>query len=127
MYALHMSMFNIEANREIYDCIKNLLFPMISKELKKMHPDTHELFRNSKYNQYLEIKMKKLYFENVNNNDYILELKKKNAKITNDLKLAQSELENYLFIFQSIKLVLCNMKRKLNKNTFHSLRGQYKN
>ena len=116
MHALHMSKFNMAANKEIYECIVSDVLPMVSDELRVIDPGKFELFSNNNYSQYLEKNIKKIYFENQERQNYTKKLETENAQMKNDLISLQNELKSHLSISRSAKLMLGNIKRQLLKN-----------
>jgi glycosyltransferase involved in cell wall biosynthesis len=115
MHALHMSRLNLAANREVYECVRSQIFPMIADELKILRPELHELFTNCDYDKYLERQMKDLYFDNQTKQERIQDLESENTRIKNKLVTTKTELDSYFSIKRSAKLTLGNIKRRAGR------------
>lgn len=108
LFALNMSRVNIPVNRQIYECIRLQVLPLIVSELKKQQPETYELFNKYDYDSYLGKNIKDIYFDNQAKHEYILKLQVENAHL-------QDELKSYLSVKRSAKLTLGNIKRRIRK------------
>lgn len=108
MYALHMSRFSLKANKEIFECIQSVIFPMIKNELKSLYPDIYELFSTKEFEDYLGERMWEIYFDNLAKTKQI-------KSIEPELIAAKAEINSYLSIKRSARLTLGNIKRRIKK------------
>ncbi len=114
LHALHMSRFNLAANKEIYDCICSQIFPLISTELKKINPELYELFSHPDYLRYLDKQIGGMSKDNQTKQDHIKHLEAVNAHLNQELATTQSEINSHLSIKRSAKLTLGNIKRRVS-------------
>lgn len=110
LHALYMSRFSRESNRKIFDCVSLKIFPMISKELKKLDPKSYTLFKTGDYNLYLQQELKNLYIENNMRQQHIVEIQRDNQQLEGDIVALKTELDSQLSVKHSMRLLIKNLK-----------------
>lgn len=113
LYAMHMSRFNIMANKKIYDCIRSKIMPMISKELQSINPEMLKLFSENSYSEYLSHDIKSVYSDNQSKQNYIDHLEEENQQLQRKLNIVRANLNSFLSTKRSAKLLAGNTRRMI--------------
>ncbi len=116
VYALNMSRLNIAINREVYQCIRQKILPIIADELKTVDVDMFELFSQYDHDSYIDRQIKELFSDNISKQSYINKLEFENLTMCKELDSAKDELKDHLRVLRSARLTVGNIKRSiLNK------------